>query len=92
MVSVAHVHQCRQVDGRGRRGRRSQVGAAVAVHVGRGGQNVLCAAAAAALVVQVRGGGVHAAVMVVPGGRGRRHGRRRGVAAADVVCWKVTRF
>ena len=89
MVSVAHVHQCRQVDGRGRSGRRGQVGAAVAVHVGRGGQNVLCAAA---LVVQVRGGGVHAAVMVVPGGRGRRHGRRRGVAAADVVCWKVTRF
>ena len=76
------------MDGRGRRGRRGQIGVAVAVHVGRGGQNVL---RGAALVVEVRGGGV-AAVMVVPRGRGSRHGRRRGVAATDVVCCNFNPF
>ena len=83
MVSVAHVHERRQVDGRGRRSRRSQIGVAVAVHVGRGWQNVLCGGGA--LVVQVRGDRV-AAVVVVPGGRGGRHGRRRGVATTRMVC------
>ena len=69
-MSVAHVHQCRQVDGRGRRGGRGQIGIAVAVHVGRSGQNVL-RRGDAALVMEVRGGAVNAAVMVVPDGRGR---------------------